>query len=85
MARRKWLEALLDRQARLRIETRLALLRSGNPSDYKAVGAAVLELRIDYGPGYRLYVAEAGPTLALLLFGGDKTTQTQDILTAQQY
>lgn len=72
-----------DRQARLRIETRLARLRSGNPGDYKTVGAGVLELRIGYGPGYRLYVAEAEQTLVLLLLGGDKTTQAQDIQTAQ--
>ncbi len=81
----EWLESLRDRQARLRIETRVARLRGGNPGDCKAVGAGVFELRIDYGPGYRLYLAVAEQTLVVLLLGGDKTTQAQDIQTARQY
>jgi len=60
-------------------------LRGGNPGDCKAVGAGVFELRIDYGPGYRLYLAAAEQTLVVLLLGGDKTTQAQDIRTARQY
>ena len=75
----EWLGGLRDREARLRITKRIARLRGGNPGDYKSVDEGVYELRIDYGPGYRLYVALAGEQIVLLLCGGDKTTQQRDI------
>ncbi len=75
----EWLTGLRDRQARNRIIKRLARLRGGNPGDYKSVDEGVYELRIDYGPGYRLYLAIAGEHIVLLLCGGDKTTQQRDI------
>jgi len=75
----EWLNSLRDREARKRVIKRIARLRGGNPGDYKAVDEGVYELRIDYGPGYRLYVALAGEQLVVLLCGGDKTTQQRDI------
>jgi putative addiction module killer protein len=80
-----WLESLRDRQARARIKKRLDRIELGNLGDFKPVGEGVLELRIDYGPGYRIYFAESGATIILLLYGGDKSTQDQDILRAKQY
>ena len=81
----RWLESLRDRQARARIKKRIDRLELGNLGDFKPVGEGVLELRIDYGAGYRLYFARAGSTIILLLCGGDKRTQAQDILKAKQY
>jgi putative addiction module killer protein len=80
-----WLESLRDRQARARIKKRLDRIELGNLGDFKPVGEGVLELRIDYGPGYRIYFAESGATIILFLYGGDKSTQDQDILRAKQY
>jgi putative addiction module killer protein len=60
-------------------------LATGNPGDSKAIGGGVLELRIDQGPGYRVYYTLVGQTVVLLLCGGDKTTQSQDIQTAKRY
>jgi putative addiction module killer protein len=74
-----WLEHLRDRQARARVQARIDRLRRGNPGDVKPVGEGVSELRIKYGPGYRVYFQQRGDTLALLLCGGDKRTQTADI------
>jgi putative addiction module killer protein len=79
-----WLDVLRDRQARARIKKRLDRVSLGNLGDFKPVGEGVLELRIDYGPGYRVYFAQADTTIVLLLCGGDKSTQDQDILNAQQ-
>ena len=81
----EWLEALRDAAGRSRIDARLLRVEAGNLGDCKPVGEGVLELRIDFGPGYRVYLAEEGPTLVLLLIGGDKSTQTKDIKTAQAY
>jgi putative addiction module killer protein len=80
-----WLESLRDRQARARIKKRLDRVALGNLGDVKAVGEGVMEFRIDYGPGYRVYAAQVGSTILLLLCGGDKSTQDQDILNAKQY
>ena len=80
-----WLESLRDRQARVRIKRRLDRVEMGNLGDYKPVGSGVMELRIDYGQGYRIYFAQAGATIVLLLFGGDKNTQNQDIIKAKHY
>jgi putative addiction module killer protein len=78
----QWLRKLRDRRAAARIQARLLRLAVGNPGDVKPVGAGVSELRIDYGPGYRVYYAQDGPRLILLLAGGDKSSQHQDIATA---
>ncbi len=74
-----WLRKLKDRRARARIETRLTRLALGNVGDCKPVGSGVWELRIDVGPGYRVYYAMDAKTFVLLLCGGDKRTQTKDI------
>ena len=80
-----WLAGLRDRQARARIRVRLDRLAEGNPGDYKSVGEGVTELRIGYGPGYRVYFASRGDQFVLLLCGGDKTTQPADIANAKKY
>jgi putative addiction module killer protein len=80
-----WLDALRDVQARARILVRLNRLRRGNPGDAQSVGAGVWELRIDYGPGYRVYYAQSARQTFLILAGGDKTTQQADIRRARQY
>lgn len=78
----KWFSGLRDRQARARIDIRIRRLSMGNPGDVKPVGRGVSELRIDYGPGYRVYFVQCGSTLIILLAGGDKRTQDRDIKTA---
>jgi putative addiction module killer protein/probable addiction module antidote protein len=80
----EWFKRLRDRQARARINTRIRRLSLGNPGDVKPVAEGVSELRIDYGPGYRVYFAQRGQTLVILLAGGDKRTQDRDIKTALQ-
>jgi len=78
----QWLDALRDIQARARVQARIERLASGNPGDVEPVGEGVSELRINYGPGYRVYFKKRGQELIILLAGGDKTTQTKDIKTA---
>ena len=78
----EWFESLRDRQPRARINTRIRRLSLGNPGDVRPVGEGVSELRIDYGPGYRVYFVQRGETLVILLAGGDKRTQNRDIRTA---
>lgn len=78
-----WLHALRDQQARVRIVRRIDRLRFGNFGDAKSVGEGVSELRVDHGPGYRLYFTQFGPTLVLLLCGGDKSSQSRDIARAK--
>ncbi|BFM40573.1 type II toxin-antitoxin system RelE/ParE family toxin [Synechocystis sp. LKSZ1] len=78
----QWFNALRDRQARARIDVRIRRLSMGNPGDVKPVGGGVSELRINYGPGYRVYFTRKGDTFIVLLAGGDKSTQDQDIKTA---
>jgi putative addiction module killer protein len=80
-----WLRSLKDAQARSRIRVRMARLQLGNLGDCKNVGAGLLELRIDHGPGYRVYLARRDDTLVLLLSGGDKRTQAQDIKHARAF
>ena len=82
---REWLRGLRDIHARARVRSRLNRLRLGNFGDAKPVGAGVSELRIPYGPGYRVYFARTGTTIVLLLCGGDKSTQKRDIRTAKDY
>jgi len=78
----KWFGSLRDRQARARINARIRRLSLGNPGDVTPVGEGVSELRIDYGPGYRVYFVQRGQTIVVLLAGGDKHTQDRDIKTA---
>ncbi|ABL00716.1 type II toxin-antitoxin system RelE/ParE family toxin [Pelobacter propionicus] len=80
-----WLETLRDVSGRAKIRVRLDRARLGNLGDHKAVGGGVLEMRIDYGPGYRVYFGKDGNRLLLLLIGGDKSTQSRDIQTAMEY
>jgi putative addiction module killer protein len=77
-----WFDSLRDRKARARIDVRIRRLSLGNPGDVKPIGSGVSELRIDYGPGYRVYFVQRGPILIILLAGGDKRTQERDIKKA---
>lgn len=79
-----WLSGLRDRQARARINIRIDRLSIGNRGDAKALGGGISELRIDYGHGYRIYFAQRGATLIVLLAGGDKRTQERDIRRARE-
>jgi putative addiction module killer protein len=78
----QWLDGLHDIRARARILVRIERLAAGNPGDVKALGEGVSELRIDYGPGYRVYYKKQGRKVVILLAGGDKSTQSKDIKTA---
>jgi putative addiction module killer protein len=77
-----WLSGLNDSRARTRIQARIDRLALGNPGDVKPVGSGVSEMRIDYGPGYRVYYFRRDRVVVVLLAGGDKRTQTQDIARA---
>ena len=78
----KWLDKLQDIHARARILVRIKRLAAGNPGDVKAVGEGVSEMRISFGPGYRVYYRKYGRRVVVLLAGGDKRTQARDIKTA---
>ena len=78
----KWLDGLDDIRARARILVRIERLAAGNPGDVRPVGEGVSELRIDYGPGYRVYYKKQGRSVVILLAGGDKRTQSRKIKTA---
>jgi putative addiction module killer protein len=78
-----WLAGLRDVRARARIQARILRLSLGNPGDVKPVGEGISEMRIDYGPGYRVYFWQRGQILILLLCGGDKSTQEKDIKAAR--
>jgi putative addiction module killer protein len=80
-----WLEGLRDRRARARIDARLARVRLGHLGDHRSVGDGVYELRLFYGPGYRVYFGFEFNTVILLLVGGTKGTQRRDIATAKSY
>jgi putative addiction module killer protein len=77
-----WFAGLRDREARARITARIRCLSLGNPGDVKPVGGGVSEMRIDYGPGYRVYFVQRGELIFVLLCGGDKRTQARDIARA---
>ena len=78
----QWLDALRDIQARAKVQARIERLAAGNPGDVEPVGEGVSELRIHYGPGYRVYFTPRGRELIILLAGGDKSTQAKDIKAA---
>jgi putative addiction module killer protein len=77
-----WLRRLRDANAVARIAGRIRRMEMGNPGDSRSVGQGVLEMRIDYGPGYRVYYTHRGAQIVILLCGGDKRTQQQDIKKA---
>ena len=78
----QWLDGLRDIHARARVQVRVERLAAGNPGDVRPVGEGVSEMRIDYGPGYRVYFTQRGREVVVLLAGGDKRTQVADIKTA---
>jgi len=80
----QWIRRLRDSRAKFRIYTRIERLAEGNPGDVRPVGEGVSEMRIDYGPGYRVYYKDIGREIVVLLCGGDKTTQQADIIEAQK-
>lgn len=80
----RWLKSLRDAQAKARIAVRIRRLAFGNLGDVKPVGEGISELRISYGPGYRVYFVQRGSLLVVLLCGGDKKTQQKDIEFAKQ-
>jgi putative addiction module killer protein len=81
----EWIAGLADNSAEARIFARIERLSSGNPGDHKSLGGGLFELRIDTGPGYRVYGAMVGRTCVLLLCGGDKRKQPSDIRRARAY
>ncbi|TFV80060.1 type II toxin-antitoxin system RelE/ParE family toxin [Bradyrhizobium frederickii] len=80
----EWLSRLKDASAVARITVRIRRMEMGNPGDNKSVGRNVREMRVDYGPGYRIYYLQRGTQIVILLCGGDKRSQRQDIKLAQQ-
>jgi putative addiction module killer protein len=78
-----WLGSLKDRQGRAKILARIDRLEDGNPGKTRSVGAGVVEMKIDFGPGYRVYYIQRGDVMILLLCGGDKSTQDKDIQRAK--
>lgn len=78
----RWLDGLRDIRSRARVQARVERLAAGNPGDARPVGKGVSELRIDYGPGYRVYYKKRDQNIIVLLAGGVKRTQTSDIKTA---
>ena len=80
----KWLKKLRDDEATARIIARVKRLAEGNPGDVKPAGEGISEMRIDYGPGYRVYYKETGKEIIILLCGGDKRTQQADIAEARK-
>ena len=80
----RWFTSLRDGRARMRIEARIRRLSLGNFGDVRPLGEGVSEMRIDYGPGYRVYFTQRGPIIIVILCGGDKRTQAADIKRAIQ-
>lgn len=79
-----WLAGLRDKNAKAKIVTRIRRLELGNPGDVKPVGEGVSEMRVDYGPGYRVYFVSQGDTVVILLCAGDKSSQSNDIAKAKR-
>ncbi|MBX9878580.1 MAG: type II toxin-antitoxin system RelE/ParE family toxin [Candidatus Obscuribacterales bacterium] len=82
---RIWIEGLRDHRAKQKIYARLYRIRSGNLGDIRSVGVGVCEVKIDYGPGYRIYFGQDGDKIIIFLCGGDKSTQDEDIKKAKEY
>lgn len=80
----KWLRSVADIRSRRRIILRIQRLKLGNFGDYKSVGKGIYELRIHFGPGYRVYFAKKGELIVIILLGGDKSSQSKDINKSQQ-
>jgi putative addiction module killer protein len=80
----KWLSGLADQKALAKIASRIERLGLGNPGDVRPVGEGVSEMRVPHGPGYRVYFKQTGKTIVLLLCGGDKSTQVNDIKRAKE-
>lgn len=80
-----WLDSLRDRKGAAKVRIRIDRLRLGNLGQCRCVGEGVFELKIDFGPGYRVYFGEEGDTIVILLCGGDKSTQSKDIAMAHEY
>jgi len=80
----KWIKDLRDQRAKVKILTRISRLEDGNFGDHRILEGKIGELKIDYGPGYRIYFARNGNTVVILLCGGDKSTQKQDIKSAKE-
>lgn len=80
----KWFDGLKDRRAKARIQARIDRVEMGNFGDVAPVGEGISELRIFYGPGYRVYFIQRGPVVVILLSGGDKSTQVSDIARAKE-
>jgi putative addiction module killer protein len=81
----EWLDSLRDMRTRVKIEKRLEQIASGNLGNYRSVGEGVCEFKINFGPGYRVYFAFQGSTVVIILCGGDKSTQEENILEARKY
>ena len=81
----EWINSLRDTKAKSRIDLRLERVKLGNLGDFRSVGDGVCELRIDYGPGYRIYFGQIGNIIVILLLGGDKSTQNRNIRKAIEY
>lgn len=79
-----WLKALCDARAKAKIISRIERLADGNPGDVKPVGNGISEMRVHYGPGYRVYYCQQGETIVIILCGGDKDSQAKDIATAKE-
>ena len=79
-----WLHRLRDERAKARIASRIQRLALGNPGDCKKLGGGLVEMRVDYGPGYRIYLTRRGPDVVILLCGGDKRQQQRDIKQARE-
>ena len=79
-----WLDNLFDLTARAKIQARIKRLSEGNPGNTKSVGEKVFEMKVDFGPGYRVYFTKHGQKITILLLGGDKKSQNQDIKLAQR-
>ena len=80
----RWLAALADQRAVAKITSRIERLGMGNPGDVKPVGEGVSEMRLTYGPGYRVYYKQTGRKIVVILCGGDKSTQHNDIRRARE-
>jgi putative addiction module killer protein len=81
---KKWFESLKDRKSRVRIDIRIKLIALGNLGDFKPVGKGISEIRIEYGPGYRIYFLKKNNMTIILLTGGNKSTQSRDVQKAHE-